>query len=217
SDADREQRLDLINGFYEEMARGIVASGRTTRASLDSVLNQQPVLLPSDMLARGWVDRLGHWEDLKGVAEQMRGGKKRARFSSRSLQRIRWRPEEEWGNPPVVSLVYTLGDCAMDTGIKGRTTSRALRAIGRKSSVKAVVIRVDSPGGDPLPCDLVAHEMMGIRARKKPVFVSQGRVAASGGYWLSMNADSIFVSPFTVAGSLRVGGGWLLVGGFWGK
>src|SRR5262249_3079543 len=117
-------------------------------------------------------------------------------------------PEEEWGNPPVVSLVYTLGDCAMDTGIKGRTTSRALRAIGRKSSVKAGVIRVDSPGGDPLPCDLVAHEMMGIRARKKPVFVSQGRVAASGGYWLSMNADSIFVSPFTVAGSIGVIGGW---------
>jgi signal peptide peptidase SppA len=142
------------------------------------------------------------------VAQNLRGGKKLSRLSSKTLARIRWRPEEEWGTPPVVSLVYTLGDCAMDTGIKGRTTSRALRAIGKNSHVKAVVIRVDSPGGDPLPCDLVANEMMGIRARKKPVFVSQGRVAASGGYWLSMDADSIFVSPFTVAGSIGVIGGW---------
>jgi protease-4 len=208
SQADREQRLDLISGFYEEMAQGIVASGRTTRAALDSVVNHQPVMLPADMLGLGWVDRLGHWEDLKAVAENLRGGKKLTRLSSKSLARIRWKPEEQWGNPPVVSLVYTLGDCAMDTGIKGRTTSRALRAIGAKSQVKAVVMRVDSPGGDPLPCDLVATEMLGVRARKKPMFVSQGRVAASGGYWLSMDADSIFVSPFTVAGSIGVIGGW---------
>jgi protease-4 len=190
------------------MAQSIVASGRTTRAALDSVVNHEPILLPGDVLARGWVDRLGHWEDLQAVAQNLRGGKKLSRLSSKTLARIRWRPEEEWGTPPVVSLVYTLGDCAMDTGIKGRTTSRALRAIGKNSNVKAVVIRVDSPGGDPLPCDLVANEMMGIRARKKPVFVSQGRVAASGGYWLSMDADSIFVSPFTVAGSIGVIGGW---------
>lgn len=208
SAADREQRLALITGWYDEMAQAMVASGRVTRAGLDSVVNHKPVLLASDALALRFVDRLGHWSDLKAVAEQLPGEKKLARMSSSTLANVRWRPEEEWGKPPVISLVYTLGECAMDTGIKGRTTSVALRKIGKEKRVKAVVLRVDSPGGDPLPCDLIANEMNAIRTRNKPVFVSQGRVAASGGYWLSMNADSIFVSPFTVTGSIGVIGGW---------
>ena len=80
--------------------------------------------------------------------------------------------------------------------------------------MKAVVLRADSPGGDPLASDLVAGEIRALKASKKPVLVSQGRVAASGGYWISMDADTITTTPFTVTGSIGVIGGWVWNDGF---
>lgn len=208
SAADRVQRQALLDGFYDEMADGLVASGRMTRAELDSVVNERPFLLAGELLARGWVDRVGRWDDARAEAERLEG-RRLSRVSSGRLARLRWRPDEEWGPKPVISLVYLLGECAMDSGIRGRASSRALHAMGDNARVRSVVVRADSPGGDPLPSDLVARELLRLRTLRKPVLASQGRVAASGGYWISMDADSITVSPFTVTGSIGVIGGWL--------
>jgi protease-4 len=97
----------------------------------------------------------------------------------------------------------------MDTGIRGRTTSKAIRKFRESRNVKAVVVRADSPGGDPLASDLVAREILAYRKAGKPAYVSQGRVAASGGYWISMDATRITASPFTITGSIGVIGGWV--------
>jgi len=75
-------------------------------------------------------------------------------------------------------------------------------------------MRADSPGGDPLASDLVAGEIRALKAARKPVLVSQGRVAGSGGYWISMDADTITTTPFTVTGSIGVIGGWAWNEGF---
>jgi protease-4 len=117
-------------------------------------------------------------------------------------------PDEMWGPPPTIVLVYAVGDCAMDTGIRGRATSKALKEFRESRRVSAVVVRADSPGGDPLASDLLAREMLAFRKARKPLYVSQGRVAASGGYWISMNAARITASPFTITGSIGVIGGW---------
>jgi protease-4 len=96
----------------------------------------------------------------------------------------------------------------MDTGIRGPVLAKAIRAAASDRHVKAIVLRADSPGGEILPSDLVAREMRDA-AKKKPVLVSQGQVAASGGYWISMNADTIVASPLTITGSIGVIGGWV--------
>jgi protease-4 len=96
----------------------------------------------------------------------------------------------------------------MDTGIRGRETSKALKKFRERRDIRAVVVRADSPGGDPLASDLVAREMKAYRDSGKPLYVSQGRVAGSGGYWISMNAARITASPFTITGSIGVIGGW---------
>ena len=107
-----------------------------------------------------------------------------------------------------MALVYAIGECDMDTGIRGRYTSKMLRELSKRKDVKAVVLRADSPGGDALPSDMVAQGMSDV-SKKKPMIVSQGEVAASGGYWISMNGDRIFTSPYTITGSIGVIGGWL--------
>jgi protease-4 len=211
SEADREQRQALIDDFYEEFADGLVASGRTTRAGLDSVVNEQPLLLAAELRARGWVDAIGRWEDVKQVCKSVNGDHAVLR-SHRYLREIRRAPDEAWGPEPQIALVYAVGECAMDTGIRGRATSEALRGFRKNGDVKAVVLRADSPGGDVLPSDLVAHELQELRKSHKPIRVSQGRVAASGGYWISMDAESIATTPFTITGSIGVIGGW-----FWNE
>ena len=213
SEADRVQRQELVDGTYGEMIDAIAASGRATRAELDRIVNDEPLLFAEALVARGLADRIGHWEDIDAIADTLAGEHNDVRIQKLSTLRLRrWQPNEEWGKPPVIALVYAVGPCAMDEGIKGRATSKAMKKFRERKSVAAVVLRADSPGGDPLPSDLVAHEMVKLREAHKPILVSQGRVAASGGYWISMNADTIATSPFSITGSIGVIGGW-----FWNE
>jgi protease-4 len=207
SDADREQWTSIVRAAYEEVRGGIVASGRTTAEEFDRVVNEEPYLSPKRLLELKWVDRLGRWEDLeKWVRED---GRRSKPASYASLKERRWRPDEAWGPIPTIGLVYLVGECAMDDGIRARASSKAIRSYREARGVKALVLRVDSPGGDPLASDVVAGETRRAREAKKPVLVSQGRVAGSGGYWISMDADQIAASPFTVTGSIGVTGGWV--------
>jgi protease-4 len=191
----------------------VVQSGRATRARYDEVVNEEPIMTASRLLELRWVDQLGRPADLK---ETVRGvGGRRARVVRHStLAAARWMPDEEWGARPTIALVYQIGACAMDEGIKARESSKALRKLRENSQVSAVVVRADSPGGDPLASDLVAGELRDFRKSKKPILVSQGRVAGSGGYWISMDADTIMTTPFTVTGSIGVIGGWVWDEGF---
>jgi protease-4 len=95
----------------------------------------------------------------------------------------------------------------MDSGIQARKLEKTLRSLRNRDEVKAVVVRVDSPGGSPLASDLVAGQMRELM-KKKPVVVSQGDVAASGGYWLSMCSNQIVAQPTTVTGSIGIIAGW---------
>jgi protease-4 len=96
----------------------------------------------------------------------------------------------------------------MDEGITARQLVKDVEKITKDKSIKAVVFRVDSPGGDGLASDIVAEAIKKC-TEKKPVIVSQGWVAGSGGYWLSMYGDKIVASPVTITGSIGVIGGWM--------
>ena len=207
SEGDREQRTDFVKATYEELARGITESGRMTRAQYDSVVNEEPALNARRLLELRWIDAVGGADTLRDLAKQVAG--RRVWFQKpRAARDARWTPDDSWGPKPTVVLVYAIGECAMDDGIKGRETSKALRRFRKRRDVKGVVLRADSPGGDPLASDLVAREMLAYRKEGKPLYVSQGRVAGSGGYWISMNGARINASPFTITGSIGVIGGW---------
>lgn len=211
SEADREQYGALVRATYDEVARAFTSSGRATRAEFDRVVNEEPYLPASRLLELHWVEALGRWEDLeRGDA----GAPAIHPIGYGALLERRWQPRERWGPDPTIALVYLVGDCAMDEGIRARASAAALRGYRKDPRVKGVVLRVDSPGGDPLASDVVAGETRKLRESKKTAVVSQGRVAASGGYWISMDADAIVTSPFTLTGSIGVIGGWAWNEGF---
>lgn len=90
--------------------------------------------------------------------------------------------------------------------IGGESTSALLRKAREDETIKAVVLRVDSPGGGVFPSEQIRREVVALREAGKPVVVSMANVAASGGYWISMNADAIYADPSTITGSIGIFG-----------
>ncbi|MBN1423648.1 signal peptide peptidase SppA [Candidatus Fermentibacteria bacterium] len=206
SDGEREQLLRMAEGFYE-VVRGDVCRGRgVTPETFDRWVDEGVLLLADDALQAGMVDRLGRWDGVETIIADFERGKKHL-VAPGSIIGCREEQDDRWGEPPTIAVVYALGVCAMDEGIKARSLVKDLRRVEEDPSVKALVLRVDSPGGDALASDIVAEALRRVR-EKKPAIVSQGQVAASGGYWLSMYGDQIYSSPLTLTGSIGVIGGW---------
>lgn len=204
SDADREQRQRVVDVAYETWRGGIAQGRGRSTAAVDAVVDSLGFLTPQEALAAGFIDEVGRWDQL---LKSLRDGGARPGAWPQELRRAWW--DEQWGRPPRIPVVFLVGDCAMDSGINGRRSSAWLRALVNDRSVKAVVLRADSPGGDPLPSDLVAEAVRALKAAGKPVVVSQGDVAASGGYWISMDGSRILTTPVTITGSIGVISGWL--------
>ena len=211
---DKEQRLALIQDFYDTWQRDIAAARNISPEKLRSGIDTLGYFTPEEAVAFGLVDSIGSWDDTREFVEMI-SGKKPDLIHEDEIEADHY-PDPDWSNPPEIAIFYAIGECDMDTGIKGRVNSRILRKLGKNDNVKAIVFRADSPGGDPLPSDLIARQMSEISSAK-PVIVTQGDVAGSGGYWISMHGDKIYASPFTITGSIGVIGGWIWNDGFSGK
>jgi protease-4 len=177
-----------------------------TSGQFDTLVNEDVFFLPQQAVEHGLVDTLGRWEIVKELVKK--GTRGEGSFvSTRSLAKFNLPYDSHWSEPPRIAVIYALGACAMDEGITARRLVKDVEAAADDSRIKAIVLRVDSPGGDAMASDYIAEAMKKAKA-KKPIIVSQGFVAASGGYWLSMYADTIVAAPGTITGSIGVIGGW---------
>lgn len=201
SEADREQRQKLVDDLYA-LVKEEVGRGRNIPAErFEELVNDSVFFLAKDALTLGLVDTLARWDEVENIV----AGK--SLVGPGRLARYNLPPDERWGQRPRIAVIYALGVCDMDEGITARKLVKDVDAAAKDPAVKAIVLRVDSPGGDGMASDYIAEAMQ--RARKeKPVIVSQGYVAASGGYWLSMYADTIVAAPMSITGSIGVAGGW---------
>lgn len=206
SDADREQYQNFVDDWYELVRGEVCSSRKLSTQTFDSLIDNEVFFLAEQAIARGLVDSLARWSALSETIAKSTGQSMRA-ISPRMLHEEAAHAEQ-WGEKPKIAVVYALGACALDEGIRARWLERVLLHLAKKSSVKAIVFRVDSPGGDGLASDLVAEALLKCKAQK-PVIVSQGQVAGSGGYWISMYGDQIIAGPNTITGSIGVIGGWV--------
>jgi protease IV len=124
----------------------------------------------------------------------------------------------EGGSEPHVAVVPAEGAISTEAGgpfasggISSRAMVKTLRKLSKNPAVKAVVIRIDSPGGSPLASDLIWHELMELR-KHKPVVASVGGMAASGGYYIVAGTQRIFAEPTSIVGSIGVFGGKIVLG-----
>ncbi len=208
SEADREQRQELVDDRYQ-LARSDICDGRGfSYEQFDRLVDDGLLFTPSEALELGLVDRIGRWgEDIHRLIEDLEGEEKTL-VSPARLKLDDLPPDARWGVKPRIAVIYAIGVCAMDRGITARRLVKDVEAVTKDDGIKAVVFRVDSPGGDALASSIVADALKKC-SEKKPVIVSQGYVAASGGYWLSMYGDQIVAAPNTITGSIGVIGGWI--------
>lgn len=206
SEADKEQRQDLINDYYKLAQIEICTARKIDAAKFDEVVNGEFMLSPEAALKQGFVDNIARYDAVDSIIKQLEGEEK-ILISPNDLTKYSKAEDLQWGEKPKVAVIYALGACAMDEGINARSLAQYCQQAVDNASVKAIVLRVDSPGGDALASDLVAEVLLKAKGRK-PVIVSQGSVAASGGYWLSMYSDTIVAAPNTITGSIGVISGW---------
>ncbi len=206
SDGDREQRQRITDVIYETIREGVTQGRNLSEDQYDDIVDNLVQLVATEALDNGLIDGIARWDQLgKWLKEERQASFAIAKVAPPAKERY----DDQWGTHLKIPVVYAVGECAMDSGIKGRTTSAYLRSLVNDPSVVAVVLRADSPGGDPLPSDLVTDAVMQLKKAGKPVIISQGDLAASGGYWISMEGTEILTTPLTITGSIGVISGWL--------
>ena len=206
SEADREQRQKLVDDNYTLAQRDICEGRKFTPSYFDKLVDSTFMFLPDDAVKLKLVDTLARWSDIGDIIKKYERENK-SLISANSLEEFNV-PDDYWGSKPKIAVIYAIGGTSMDDGIKARSLVKYVEAAMNSGNVKAIVLRVDSPGGDALASDLIA-EVLRKGKGKKPIIVSQGYVAASGGYWLSMFADTIVAAPNTITGSIGVIGSFM--------
>ena len=206
SEADREQRQKLVDDNYNLAKRDICEGRNYSPSYFDKLVDSTFIFLPDDALNLKLVDTLARWSDIGEIIKKYERETK-SLISANSLEKFNL-PEDYWGSKPKIAVIYAIGGTSMDDGIKARKLVNYVNVAMNSRSVKAIVLRVDSPGGDALAADLIADVLRKGKG-KKPIIVSQGYVAASGGYWLSMYADTIVAAPNTITGSIGVIGSFM--------
>jgi len=206
SEEDREQRQLLVDNLYNLAKQDIMSGRGFSEEEYEMFVNEKVFFNPKDAIDYGLVDELGRWTDIDDMLEEKTGDEK-ALLKTDSLQKYLLPADNYWGKKPKIAVIYAEGVCDMERGIKAKSLRKDIEKAREDSNVKAVILRVESPGGSPLASDVVAEELLKTK-EEKPVIITQGSVAASGGYWLSMYGDEIVAAPNTITGSIGVISGW---------
>jgi protease-4 len=215
SDADREQYGAYLDSVYAIAKNAIMEGRRWTSEEFEERINNEFLYSARRAVERGIVDRIGRYEDAEDIIKDLEGrGVIRMTFNSvfnESFFGLDYHyyddPDPLWGEPPHIAVVYASGQTDMDQGMEARSLAALIEDLSGRSNIKAIVLRVDSPGGSALAADYIAEAVKQAKERI-PVVVSMASVAGSGGYWISMYGSSIFASPYTLTGSIGVIGTW---------
>ena len=205
SEGDREQRKDLAEGWYDTYRADVCEGRGISTAEFDRIVDEVGILTADAIIENNLADTTGRWEEFTAWLEEI-DGKKKPMIDDGQLEMLQTL-DEEWSAPPQIAVIYALGVCDMNSGINANRLKHVIKNAREDKNIKAVVFRADSPGGDILPSDIVAVELKKT-SEEKPVIVSQGWVAGSGGYYISIYGDKIVASPWTITGSIGVIGGW---------
>jgi protease-4 len=212
SPANRLQVNAYLGSLYDHFLTGISASRHVNKDSLFNYANALKIRFPEDALKYKLVDGLKYKDEVLNELKQSVGIDKKQELKSIELadydNNIPKKDEDKKKVPKnSIAIVYASGEITGGDGdensIGSEKISKALRQVRLDDKVKAVVLRVNSPGGSSLASDVIWREVM-LTKKVKPIIVSMGDLAASGGYYISCAADSIIAEPNTITGSIGI-------------
>lgn len=216
----REATQRLLESQFEQIVQGIATARGLWPGAVRSLVDRGPFIGP-DALQAQLVDTLAYRDEVYSQVKAHAGEDAKLLYLSKYLARA----GRLYTTGPTVALIYgvgavRLGESGYDPMFDGssmgsETLTAAFRAAIDDSNVRAILFRVDSPGGSYVASDAIWRETIRAREAGKPLIVSMGDVAGSGGYFVAMAADKIVAQPGTLTGSIGVFGGKMLTRGFW--
>ncbi len=218
----REEIEALLSATSGQIVRGIALSRQLTEAQVGGLIDRGPFFAEEAREAR-LIDRIGYRDEAVARARERAGSGAELMSLSRYLDGA-GRPHD---SGPKIALIYGTGMVTQGSGkdslfggateLSARKVARAFRQASADSEVRAILFRVDSPGGSAVASETIWREVARARGRGKPVIVSMGNVAGSGGYYIAAPADKIVAEPATLTGSIGVVAGKLVVAGLLDK
>ncbi len=218
---NRMQLETLLNSIWIHMLEGISKQRGVPVADLQSIADELKISFPADAQELKLVDELKYKDEVTDILKQKLGVKENKKIHFVALadyiDHVNKKQDDEEDNDKdkkhdkknKLAVIYAVGEIASGDGdmekIGSETTAKAIRDARTDTTVKAIVLRVNSPGGSALASDVIWREVS-LAKKVKPVIVSMGDVAASGGYYISCAADRIFAQPNTITGSIGVFG-----------
>ena len=223
----REMSESLNRDMYDQLVRGIAEARKKSEQEVRALIDQGP-FDPEDALRHGLVDELVYEDQLDDrVPELACASRAMRRFEGRDYQRVSGRSV---GLRPRsrIAVIYAVGIIASGKSgydplngpvLGSESLVEQIRKVRDDNSVKAIILRVDSPGGSSVASDVIWRELMITRDQKpsRPLIASMSDLAASGGYYISMPAQAIVAQPATLTGSIGVYMGKLALGGTMSK
>ena len=212
SDANREQITAFLNSTWERLLKDISASRGMSEDELNKCADDFMTFAPAETyIANGLADTLLYKDGVLDYLKELSGREADESLRTLSLEDMknvkRNVPLDKSGN--IIAIYYAYGEIdsstSTDEGIHSQKVIRDLRKLREDETIKAVVLRVNSPGGSAFGSEQIWREVTLLK-EKKPVIVSMGDYAASGGYYISCAADCIVADPTTLTGSIGIFG-----------
>ena len=211
SEANREQMTVLANSLWNVMLNDIAASRHISQEELNKVADGLLASFPEKALQLKMIDKIGYYADVEHIMKQKLDLDDDDGINFVSLSKYRKSFSDKMDGDNVIAVMYAVGNIAdgkddSRQGIFSESFIKEFRKAYKDDDVKAIVLRVNSPGGSALASENIWREIEQAKKAGKKVVVSMGDYAASGGYYISCNADYIFAQPNTLTGSIGVFG-----------
>ena len=206
SEADRLQTKQFLDGIWDEYKTAVGASRHLTTEQLDALADRYMAIESAEeQLKAGLVDTIIYCQDMDSLLRVYTGTKDYKTLTTGKLAQVK-RPASKAKDK--VAVLYLEGEITDETGegIVGKKVVKTLKKIRKQDDIKALVLRVNSPGGSANASEDIWHAIQNIKSDSIPVVVSMGDYAASGGYYISCGADYIYAEPTTLTGSIGIFG-----------
>ena len=206
SEANREQNQAMVDALWQAAAGSICESRGISLTDLDRMVNNLELNTAQDMVEAGLVDELCTVNGMEENLRTLAGAEKLKDVKMIPLDKyIKARIKTNYKAKDKIAIIYADGQINPNgsDGITEEKFQPIIRDLRADSSVKAVVLRVNSPGGSVQPAEIIRTELE-LLQQEKPLIVSYGTMAASGGYWISAGADKIYSNSTTLTGSIGV-------------
>ena len=214
SDANREQVSSYQQSIWNNMLKDVAKSRKTTAEALNSLADSLTILSgPEASVKGGLVDKLCYQDEVKKILKNKAKMEEDESLRFVSISDVALSEELNNKVDDEIAVYYAYGEIkeditggfAQESAITSKQMTKDLQELREDDDVKAVVLRVNSPGGSAYASEQIWREVQ-LLSKEKPVIVSMGALAASGGYYISCGANKIFAEPTTLTGSIGIFG-----------